>query len=178
LSTSQTTNSRQSWFLVEVKKLAVSAIRVIVGTGIALVALGGTIRLMRVPDSAGKAAVAIAAASEGNKEDAAAARETVNKWLEEQRKGSSGAWLWTEDTVEPAMLFAVRTWEIVDVTTWTSSPAKKLAGVQIPAHEGGGRVIVRVDSSNQVGQQITVLWKVDLQDAVWPKKAIRCVSKN
>lgn len=133
---------------------------------------------MRFSDSAGEAAIAIAAASEGNKEDAAVARETVNKWLEEQSKGNSGGWLWTEDTVEPAKLFAVRSWEIVDVTTWTASPAKKLAGVQIPAHEGGGRVIVRVDSSNQVGQHITVLWKVYLQDAVWPKKAICSVSKN
>lgn len=79
-----------------------------------------------------------------------ALRDVVNAWLEEQRKGSSGAQFWEIDKTDHVQtLFAVRSWAIVDVTA--------NRGV-----ESGGIVTVRVDSSNRGGIPITALWKVYL----------------
>lgn len=77
----------------------------------------------------------------------AAGRHVVNNWLEEQRKGHEGRLYWSsEDWVQPAKLYAVRSWEIVD------------------SGAGGALVTVRVESSNKAGQPIVKLWDVWLKE--------------
>lgn len=82
------------------------------------------------------------------KADAQVARceQVVEEWLNEQRKGKSGEDYWPSIVYEPARLFAVREWEIVDRD-----------------HFGSG-FTVRIASSNRAGFPIEKLWKISLTD--------------
>ncbi len=70
-------------------------------------------------------------------------REVINGWLQEQRKGHAGSEFWLKEWwVSPVQLYAVRTWDIVEISN------------------NGLEATVRIASSNKGGIPIEVLWKL------------------
>ncbi|MCS1410523.1 MAG: hypothetical protein M2R45_03718 [Verrucomicrobia subdivision 3 bacterium] len=82
------------------------------------------------------------------------AKRVVKEWLTEQKKGRSGEHLW-KDGIDRGWLFAVRDWEIQDVS--------------VDDIDGNARVRVRIESSTKGGSPIVKDWTVwlDKVDGKW-----------
>ena len=77
----------------------------------------------------------------------------INGWLEDQKKGESGAYYWV-DFSGMKTLYAVRSWEILE----------KEADITVFDSDGPTAIIkVRIESSNKGGIQISAIWEFHMK---------------